>query len=135
MPYSNPKNRIYKKPFKPDYMTGLARELRKNPTESEQRLWDVLRRNNFFGLHFRRQVPFGRYIFDFYCAKMKVALEIDGPSHDDRKEYDATRDAAARASAITVLRFTDNEVREDIELVLKKIKAAISPPPPGPLSR
>jgi very-short-patch-repair endonuclease len=119
------KDRIYKKPYKPAYITSLAREMRKNPTESERILWEALKKINFFGFHLRRQAPFGRYVFDFYCAKKKLAFEIDGTSHDDKKEYDDNRDADAAAAAITTIRFSEENVINDINGVLLQIKDAL----------
>jgi very-short-patch-repair endonuclease len=116
------KNRVYKKPDKPAYMVSLARELRRNATPAEIKLWNALRSHNFSGVHFRRQVPYGRYIFDFYCFGKKVAIEIDGEIHNNQKQYDFYRDKTVSAAGITVLRFSNTEVMENIQNVLNQIE-------------
>jgi len=60
---------------------NLARGLRRNPTEAEQRLWSRLRRRQLDGVRFRRQVPLGRYIVDFACLSARLVIEIDGGQH------------------------------------------------------
>jgi very-short-patch-repair endonuclease len=71
---------------------NYARENRKNPTKAENIVWQVLLRNKqMLGYKFSRQKPLGPFIVDFYCAKLKLAIEIDGSSHDGREEYDARR--------------------------------------------
>ena len=118
----NMKNGRYKKPYKPGYMVSLARDLRRNATPAERKLWGVLRGNKFFGHHFRRQVPYGRYIFDFYCVKKKVAIEIDGAIHSKNKDYDACRDDGVSAAGITVLRFSNEDVLNNLQSVLECVK-------------
>jgi len=109
----------------PHYMTALARKLRKNPTPSEKMLWEALRERKFFGHHLRRQAPFGRYIFDIYCAKKRIAFEIDGKSHNKRKRYDNLRDAEVAGSLVTIIRFSNNEVMINLDDVLEKIHNAL----------
>jgi len=127
--------RIYKKPRKPYYMTALARDMRKNPTPSEKVLWEALRERIFFGYHLRRQAPFGRYIFDIYCAKKKIAFEIDGSSHEDKKGFDRNRDADLAGSMVKVVRFSDDDVMNNIGSVLERIRSALergsAPPSPA----
>jgi very-short-patch-repair endonuclease len=119
------KDRIYKKPNKPAYMISLARNMRKNPTESERLLWEALKEVNFFGFHFRRQAPVGRCIFDLYCAKKKLAFEIDGSSHNDKEEFDKNRDTDVAAASIKTIRFSDESVLNNINDVLLQIKNAL----------
>jgi len=73
----------------------LARRLRKESTEAEQRLWRLLRDRRLSAHKFRRQVPLAGYILDFYCVKAKLAVEIDGSQHEKPEaiEYDAERTA------------------------------------------
>ena len=73
---NNMKDRIYKKPYKPGHTNDNARRLRKNNTEAEDKLWKYLKNRNFMGLKFRRQVPFGRYIIDFYCKGRSWQLSL-----------------------------------------------------------
>jgi very-short-patch-repair endonuclease len=100
------------------------RELRKNSTETEQKLWFELR-NNKLGVKFKRQHSIGGYIVDFYCQKYKLIIELDGEIHNTKEaqEYDAVRDKYFKELDYTVLRFKNEEVESDIEKVLVKIKS------------
>jgi very-short-patch-repair endonuclease len=60
-----------------------AKEMRRAPTRSENRLWSWLRDRRFDGYKFRRQYPIGRYVLDFYCAELKLAIEVDGRHHEE----------------------------------------------------
>jgi very-short-patch-repair endonuclease len=85
-------------------------------------LWERLRNRNFMDLKFKRQKPIGRFILDFYCAALKLGVEIDGPVHEKQKEYDAGRDAFLNGIGISMIRFENNEVMLNIEGVLERIK-------------
>ncbi len=102
----------------------FAREQRREPTWSENELWQHLRRKAL-GVRFRRQHPIGDYVLDFYCAKARLAIEIDGPLHEAQRGYDRVRDEWLATRGIRVLRVTDGEVKTDLESVLKKIKSAL----------
>ena len=115
------KIRFFKKPFKPEYMVKLARDLRKRGTDTEKIMWEIRRNRNLGGYKFRRQVPFGRYVLDFYCKEKSVAIELDGSSHNDKQGYDKERDAYLKACNITTIRFTNDEVNNNIEKVLHEI--------------
>jgi len=106
----------------PKSHVGLARKLRRDMTQSERRLWSVLR-NNQLGVHFRRQVPFGPYILDFLAIELKLAIEVDGAQHyaPEGKAHDAERDAYLRSHGIKVLRFLDSDVLRDREGVVRVI--------------
>ncbi|HEX5726099.1 MAG TPA: endonuclease domain-containing protein [Longimicrobiaceae bacterium] len=106
-----------------------ARELRREPTPAEARLWEALRRDQFLGLRFRRQHPVGRFVLDFYCARHKLCIEVDGAYHERQPERDAERTAVLAAAGYTVLRFTNEEVISDLDLVLRRIEANLPPPP------
>jgi len=75
-----------------------ARALRQKMTLPEVVLWEELRRAKLKGLQFRRQHPIGPYILDFYCSNARLAIEIDGASHDHERqaEHDERRSLAAR---------------------------------------
>jgi very-short-patch-repair endonuclease len=103
--------------------TTIARKLRKNLTEEEKKLWYHLRLRNL-GVKFRRQVPIGKYIVDFACLNRKLIIEIDGGQHLENKK-DSIRDDWLESKGFKVLRFWNNEVFENIESVLEKIKEAI----------
>jgi very-short-patch-repair endonuclease len=104
-----------------------ARELRKSMTESEQLLWQHLKKRQLNGYKFRRQHPMAKFIADFYCHSVKLVIEVDGGIHriKDRKEYDILRTNELDQLGVTVIRFTNEEVENNIELVLKKIAAVI----------
>jgi len=102
-----------------------ANELRKIMTPAELKLWKRLRGNKIKGFHFRRQHPYGIYILDFYCNKANLAIEVDGDIHKFKKEYDQERTKYLEESGIKVLRFTNSEVEEFIEIVLNRIKSEL----------
>ena len=108
-----------------------AQELRRTPTDAEQRLWDLLRRRRFAGCKFRRQHPVGRYIVDFVCLERRLIVEVDGGQHDERRLYDAKRDAWLCTQQFRVLRFWNNDVDRNLEAVLTVIDEALHNPPPG----
>ena len=122
MSFINPKDRVYKKPYKPPYMTAIARGLRKKPTVAEEVLWKALRKQGFFGLHFRRQAPFGRYVFDVYCAKKRFGVEIDGLSHIGKERYDRYRDEYVKGFKVRILRVSNDEVLADVEALVERIR-------------
>jgi very-short-patch-repair endonuclease len=125
MPFINHKDRVYKKPYKLPYMTAIARDLRKNQTAAEKVLWEALRKHGFFGLHFRRQAPFGRYVFDSYCAKKRFGVEIDGSSHIGKERYDQYRDEYVKGFKVRVLRVLNDEVLTDADAVVERIQQEI----------
>lgn len=99
-----------------------ARELRQPQTPAEQKLWAVLRRKNLNGLKFRRQHPIGRFIVDFYCAEVKLVIEVDGESHDHQVEYDALRTAWLEENGCRVIRFLNTDVLSRLEDVVVEIE-------------
>jgi len=100
-----------------------ARYLRKNATDYERILWSHLRNRNFGEYKFRRQHPIDRYILDFYCPAAKLAIELDGSGHDSRVRalHDQARDRFLAAQGITVIRFWNHEVQEELDGVLEAI--------------
>ena len=118
--------------------TGIKerrRELRKNQTDVERLLWKQIRNKNFFGLKFFRQYSVGAYIVDFYCPKLKLAIELDGGQHaeEGNKEYDKIRTDYLKSMGIKVMRFWNNDVIHNIEGVLEEIKKN-QPLPASPLN-
>jgi very-short-patch-repair endonuclease len=101
-----------------------ARELRKNMTEAETILWSALRRKNLDGHRFRRQHPIDRFIADFYCHKARLVIEVDGEIHneDEQKEYDEGRNAELERYGLKVIRFTNEQVKNDLEKVVLEIE-------------
>lgn len=110
----------------PQYVTDLARKMRKEPTPEEAILWEVVR-NNKLGVKFRNQHPLGRYIADFYCHQKKLVIEIDGKIHDlkDVIEYDKIRQQGIESIGLRVMRIRNEEIRENLPGVIEKIMAAI----------
>ncbi|HEY5714550.1 MAG TPA: endonuclease domain-containing protein [Candidatus Gracilibacteria bacterium] len=98
------------------YLKERAREMRKNPTPAEHKMWEDLFRDRKLGFKFWRQKPIDQFIVDFYCAELKLAIEIDGDIHDLQKEYDEERSLILENKyGIRLLRFTNDEVLNDIE--------------------
>lgn len=91
-----------------------ARELRRDMTPAERRLWTILQRRQLEGFHFRRQCPIGPYIADFACLQARLLIEVDGGQHMDAPA-DAGRDAFLRREGFHVLRFWNNEVMTNLE--------------------
>ena len=100
-----------------------ARALRKNGTKAEDKLWQAVRNRKIDGLKFRRQHPFYIYIFDFYCHKAKLAIEIDGGYHDlpKQKTLDIERTDRIREMGISELRFTNENVINQFDMVCESI--------------
>ena len=103
-----------------------ARELRKEATEAEQKLWPYLRDRIFLGKKFRRQHIVNGFILDFYCPDAKLAIELDGPIHSKRVEYDKMRQQIIEESVIKVLRFKNKEIDKNLSSVLRVIKKHIT---------
>ena len=107
-------------------LTPHAQTLRKNMTKEERRLWyDYLRGYSF---QFRRQVPFGNYILDFYCAAAKLAVELDGSQHYEPEgiQYDSSRSAYLNSIGIEVLRFSNLDVMRNLAGVCEEIDCAVA---------
>ena len=92
-----------------------ARDLRVQLTNAEVLMWNVLRNRQIDGVKFRRQHAIGPFIADFYCASLRLAIEIDGSSHEDRGEHDGRKDAYLRSLGVEVLRFQNEDVERNLE--------------------
>lgn len=101
-----------------------AKWLRENQTVSEVKLWNHIKNKQILDLRFKRQHPISIFIADFYCHKLKLVIEVDGEIHLNKKalEYDEGRSAELDKFEIKVIRFTNNQVLEDIENVISAIK-------------
>jgi very-short-patch-repair endonuclease len=101
-----------------------ARELRKNMTEAEVKLWVHIRKKQVFDLQFYRQRPIGNYIIDFYCPDAKLVIEVDGGQHfeDEGREYDEKRDAFLHSLKLKVLRFSNLDILHNIGGVMDRIE-------------
>ena len=114
----------------PKEMQARARELRRAMTPAEKKLWQHIR-DNQLGVQFRRQHAVGPYIVDFFCAKSKLVIEVDGDTHAEQMEYDAERTKwLNEQKQYRVIRFWNDEVLHNIEAVLAKISEMLNEPPP-----
>ncbi len=107
-------------------LTPAARKLRRDPTEAEKHLWNVLRSKSL-GVKFRRQVVIGRYIVDFVCFEKKLVVEVDGGGHF-ASQSDIIRDGWLNDQGFEVLRFWNNDVLVNLEGVFQKIKECLKSP-------
>jgi very-short-patch-repair endonuclease len=103
-----------------------ARELRQQMTVEEKILWQHLRNHGLSGLHFRRQQVISGFIVDCYCHAAALVIEVDGPIHAINVEYDRERDAILAERGLRVLRFTNQQVQDDLFGVLALIEEACS---------
>ena len=119
----------------PDMFYGAKRtifqnayDLRKNMTPAEKILQERLNKNKL-GVRFKAQHPIDIFIVDLYCHKHKMVIEVDGEVHLSQKEYDEGRTAELERWDLTIIRFTNNQVLNDIEKVIEKIKECINTAP------
>lgn len=112
--------RIYYNPKLKEY----ARQLRNNSTKAEIRLWQHLNRDQLRGYDFHRQKPIDNYIVDFFCNRLKLAIEVDGYTHqfDEVITKDIIKEKKLNELGIYVLRFHDEEVMNDIDNVIRVIE-------------
>ncbi len=112
-----------------------ARNLRKNMTEAERRLWQQLRALKSDGFHFRKQAPIGSFIADFCCHGVKLVIEVDGGQHGlvSGIQSDQERTAWLTARGYRVLRFWNSDALSNIEGVMTQIISSLNPHPnPSP---
>ena len=109
-----------------ELLKGFARENRKNPTIAEQVLWEHIR-DKALDVKFLRQHIIGDYIADFVAPKLHLIIEVDGAYHAERQqmEKDEDRTEELNKMGFKVVRFTNEEILNDIELTIKNIKAYI----------
>ena len=101
-----------------------ARKLRKNMTEQERKLWNIIKDRQFFGFRFRRQFPIGKYIVDFVCREEKIIIEIDGGQHNEEINIDADnmRTAFLNSEGYKVIRFWNNDIDNNLIGVYEELK-------------
>lgn len=109
-----------------------ARELRVEQTPAEQFAWERLRNRRCLGLKFRRQQTLYGFIVDFYCAELRLAIELDGAVHDDeeRRKQDGYRDSALKQCDIRVIRIKNSEVSRERLIGVIREHQETSPPSP-----
>ncbi|NES64490.1 MAG: endonuclease domain-containing protein [Okeania sp. SIO2D1] len=106
-------------------LVPIAKQLRKNPTVAEEKLWQDFLRS--FPLRVLRQRPIDNFIVDFYCAALRLVIEIDGNSHftEQGKAYDAERTSVLEGYGLLVVRFTNVEVLQDFEGVCWRLECLV----------
>ena len=102
-----------------------ARRLRIQCTPSETLLWSKIRRKSL-GYEFHRQVPIDEYIVDFYCHELRLAIEVDGSSHDDKQDYDLRRQRKLERLGVRFIRYDDDDVKKGIREVMRVLQDVIS---------
>ena len=108
-----------------------ARELRRDDTVAEARLWNALRAHRLGGWKWKRQVPWGPYFLDFLCRDAGLAVEVDGGQHSEQVDYDARRTRFIEGSGLRVLRFWNSAVLENRDGVCLAILDACGGERPG----
>ena len=95
----------------------FAKRLRRQMSLPEVLLWKVIKGRKLNGLHFRERHPVGRYVLDFYCDAEKLAIEVDGGSHEfgNRPERDQARDAWLLANGVRTLRLSASLILADVD--------------------
>lgn len=118
-----PQRSIEYKSRLPEYLLRLIREFRAHPTPVEDMLWECLRDRRLNGFKFRRQHPIGRYVVDFYCHASELIIELDGDIHNapDQQEYDQVRETELKARHLTILRFRNERIINELDRVLEEI--------------
>lgn len=106
------------------YLVDRARNLRRDMTDAERKLWQRIRQRQIARVQFFRQRPIGQYIVDFYCPTRRLVIEVDGAQHFEEKEqqYDHARDAYLATLGIKVIRFDNREMLTNIDGVLARIE-------------
>ena len=102
-----------------------ARRLRSKETPAELKLWECLKGKQISGLRFRRQHPIETFIVDFYCHKAKLVIEIDGKIHLRNRESDKNRTTEIEKHGLKVIRFTNNDIMENSDMVLNEISRVL----------
>ena len=101
-----------------------AKQLRREMTPEEKILWQHLRHNRLGGFHFRRQQIIDGFVVDFYCHATGLVVEVDGLIHEQQLERDEQRDDKLRLRGLRILRFKNEEIRNDLDGVLARILEA-----------
>jgi len=121
---TNPKRKFI--PYN-KHLLDKARENRKNPTPAEKKMWfEILGGKSFQNLKFTRQKPLLSYILDFYCAELKLVVEIDGNSHAERNTYDSVRTNALKQQGVTVVRYCNIDIMNNIEGVYENLSEKVA---------
>lgn len=106
--------------------TQTRRRLRRNETSAEQCFWEAVRNRRFDGCRFRRQHSLGRFVVDFYCPELHLAIEIDGAIHQYQQIEDAARSEYLQAAGISIVRFTNDEILRHLDVTLERLRAVVA---------
>ncbi|VAV84530.1 5-methyltetrahydrofolate--homocysteine methyltransferase [hydrothermal vent metagenome] len=106
------------------YLKKFRKELRNNPTKAETKLWPALRKSQLDGKKFRRQQSIENFIVDFCCPSEKLIIEVDGEVHNNfvNNEYDFKRTERLNKLGYKVIRFTNENIFKNLDLVIEAIK-------------
>lgn len=101
----------------------IARDMRQQPTKAENHLWQYLRNRQINGARFRRQHSIGSFVVDFVCISQRLIIEVDGSIHDleEQQSYDMQRQSFLEEQGFRVIRFTNDQILQDIQLVIESI--------------
>ncbi|HDZ8980580.1 endonuclease domain-containing protein [Aeromonas veronii] len=101
----------------------VAKRLRRDATQAEQKMWQQLRNRRLAGLKFRRQMPIGPYVVDFICLEQGLIIEVDGSQHGTlaNQMHDEARTAYLNQQGFRVIRVWNNDVLSRMEVVLAHI--------------
>ncbi len=107
-------------------LTALAKEHRKNQTKAEGLFWSACKNKQILGYKFKREKIFLHFILDFYCAELKLWIEIDGWYHNETWEYDEDRSKILKEQFwIKIIRFTNEEIENNLDGVMKYLEEII----------
>jgi very-short-patch-repair endonuclease len=106
----------------------FARQMRKEPTPSEDAFWQAVRGRKACGVKFRRQQIIGPFVVDFFAPSHRLVVEIDGGVHFGREEHDAAREQFLQDCGLRVLRFDAVEVEQSLERVLETVAGVLGAP-------
>ena len=108
-------------------MQARARELRREMTPAERKLWQRIRNGQLDGAHIRKQHAVGPFIVDFFCAKSKLVIEVDGDTHAEQVEYDQERTRWLNEQKhYRVIRCTNDDVLHNLDAVVEKIRKELN---------
>ena len=110
-------------------LTALARENRKNQTPAENLIWQkVLRSKQLEHYKFHRQKPIGPYVVDFYCAELRLVIEIDGDSHAEQIDYDTQRTAFLESRGLRVIRYANRDILSNLASIYEDLQTKLETP-------
>ena len=105
--------------------TSRARKLRKDSTEAENTLWNLLRNRQLLGYKLHRQVPIGKYFADFVCRERRLIIEVDGGHHQNQESYDHERTKWLESQGYEVIRFWNSDVEQQPDGIQETILVAL----------